>query len=229
MRNPIWWKTLNLTPMDGAIGAVKSTLCHRIEEEMEKHEPPIVTLKKDGTRLNVKHDPDEIWNKKDKYLDGFQWYQWTYLTSNNGVISKMHIECEHYIKDRAETLINYFLLFTHKTIERAILETETLTDLWNEFYEWFLVRKRAYMEKMEVEIKKENKVKEIKTVNSHGGVANLLKVLTKTMQAQGADIRNIAKMQWMICRQANVLLPDEFLTDVSTVLDMEETAKRDFG
>lgn len=85
------------------------------------------------------------------------------------------------------------------------------------------------MEKMEVEIKKENKVKEIKTVNSHGGVANLLKVLTKTMQAQGADIRNIAKMQWMICRQANVLLPDEFLTDVSTVLDMEETAKRDFG
>lgn len=33
-----------------------------------------------------------------------------------------------------------------------------------------------------------------KTTGTHGGVANLLKTLTKTMEKQGADIRSIAKV-----------------------------------
>ena len=61
----------------------------------------------------------------------------------------------------------------------------------------------------------------LKKPNSHGGVANLLKVLTKTMQEQGADIRSIAKMQFAVCKQANIYLPEEFLTDVATTLDIE--------
>lgn len=50
--------------------------------------------------------------------------------------------------------------------------------------------------------------------SSHGGVANLLKVLTKTMQESGASILSIAKMQYSVCMQAGIMLPDEFLTDV---------------
>ena len=57
---------------------------------------------------------------------------------------------------------------------------------------------------------------------SHGGVANLLKVLTKTMEKQGADITNIAKMQYAICKQAGIYIPDEFLTDVAVMLDAED-------
>lgn len=49
---------------------------------------------------------------------------------------------------------------------------------------------------------------------SHGGVANLLKVLTKTMTAQGSSIQTIAKVQYAICIQAGIALPNEFLTDV---------------
>ena len=49
---------------------------------------------------------------------------------------------------------------------------------------------------------------------SHGGVANLLKVLTKTMTAQGSSIQSIAKVQYAVCIQAGIALPTEFLTDV---------------
>ena len=56
---------------------------------------------------------------------------------------------------------------------------------------------------------------------THGGIANLLKVLTKTMEKQGADIRSIAKVQYTICRQAGILIPDEFIEDVAVVLTAE--------
>ena len=56
--------------------------------------------------------------------------------------------------------------------------------------------------------------------SSHGGVANLLKVLTKTMQDQGSSIRTIAKVQYLLCLQAGFYLPDEFITDVLVASDM---------
>ena len=56
--------------------------------------------------------------------------------------------------------------------------------------------------------------------NSHGGVANLLKVLTKTMHEQGSSIRTIAKVQYAICTQAGIYVPDEFITDVLVVADI---------
>ena len=56
----------------------------------------------------------------------------------------------------------------------------------------------------------------------HGGVANLLKVLTKTMEKQGADIANIAKVQYAVCVQAGIYIPDEFVRDVAVTLDMKE-------
>ena len=61
-----------------------------------------------------------------------------------------------------------------------------------------------------------------KMPSSHGGVANLLKTLTKTMTLQGASIQSIAKVQYAICTQAGIYIPNEFLTDVAVALDYNE-------
>ena len=63
-----------------------------------------------------------------------------------------------------------------------------------------------------------------KRPNSHGGVANLLKILTKTMEKQGASIENIAKVQYTICMQAGIYIPDEFIEDVAIALNVMEGA-----
>ena len=57
--------------------------------------------------------------------------------------------------------------------------------------------------------------------NSHGGVANLLRVLTKTMNAQGSSIRTIAKVQYTVCLQAGIYVPEEFMNDVLTAADID--------
>ena len=65
-----------------------------------------------------------------------------------------------------------------------------------------------------------------KTPQSHGGVANLLKVLTKTMHERGSGIDTIAKVQYAVCVQAGIYIPDEFLTDVLVaqgIMDEERT------
>lgn len=59
-----------------------------------------------------------------------------------------------------------------------------------------------------------------KNPQSHGGVANLLKVLTKTMHDQGTSIYTIAKVQYAVCMQAGIYIPDEFLTDVLVAHDI---------
>ena len=61
-----------------------------------------------------------------------------------------------------------------------------------------------------------------KVPQSHGGVANLLKVLTKTMHTRGASIHTVAKVQYAVCMQAGIFIPDEFLTDVLVAADIIE-------
>ena len=61
-----------------------------------------------------------------------------------------------------------------------------------------------------------------KRPNSHGGVANLLKTLTKTMEKQGASIQSIAKVQYTVCMQAGIYIPDEFIEDVAVALSVLE-------
>ena len=48
----------------------------------------------------------------------------------------------------------------------------------------------------------------------------MLKVMTKTMEKQGSDITSIAKVQYAICIQAGIYIPDEFIRDVAVTLDM---------
>ena len=76
------------------------------------------------------------------------------------------------------------------------------------------------MENMGTDIQKVQELSARKTPKSHGGVANLLKVLTKTMEKQGSDITSIAKVQYAICVQAGIYIPDEFIRDVAVTLDM---------
>ena len=70
--------------------------------------------------------------------------------------------------------------------------------------------------------RKEELAKRGKTPQSHGGVANLLKVLTKTMHDQGSTILTIAKVQYAVCIQAGIYIPEEFLTDVLVAQEIVE-------
>ena len=106
---------------------------------------------------------------------------------------------------------------------KAILHHKNFDDLFIGFEEYFGEKRIRFMKKttdiirqMRPDIKN---IKQIKT-NSHGGVANLLKVLTRTMNEQGASIQSIAKMQFGVCCQAGIYLPDEFITDVMVAADI---------
>ena len=106
----------------------------------------------------------------------------------------------------------------------AMMITGTFDQLFNEFKAYFAERRRLFMEKTEqaLQTRKDELAKHGKAPQSHGGVANLLKVLTKTMQTQGSSIQTIAQVQYAVCMQAGIYIPDEFLTDVLTAVDIME-------
>ena len=70
-------------------------------------------------------------------------------------------------------------------------------------------------------MKKVELARQGKLPQSHGGVANLLKLLTQTMKAQGANIKSIAKVQYTVCMQAGIYIPEEFITDVLVSANIE--------
>lgn len=139
-----------------------------------------------------------------------------------------HSRCEKSIRKRIPLLSTIYCDVTYGSIKKALTKTDHLYELWNGFEEWFEKWRQRIMAdaKNEIEKKKAQAVK-IETgmklrTGSVGGTANLLKVLTKTMEQQGADIRSIAKMQWQVCLQMGIILPDEFLRDVAVALTIEE-------
>ncbi len=99
---------------------------------------------------------------------------------------------------------------------RAMSENDNFDDLHEKYLSYFRERRERFLDKEKQIIAIQQKALENtrKAPASHGGVANLLKVLTKTMQQQGASILSIAKMQYAVCTQAGILLPNEFLVDV---------------
>ena len=42
------------------------------------------------------------------------------------------------------------------------------------------------------------------------------------MEKQGADIKSIAKVQYAVCMQAGIYIPDEFIEDVAVALTIVE-------
>lgn len=115
--------------------------------------------------------------------------------------------------------------------EKAYEHTERKEELIQRYIEWFAEKRKEMRKGMESSIKQEIEsiakkdetcVSVYKNVRGNqGGVANLLKVLTRTMERQGADIRSIAKVQYSICQQAGIMIPEEFIEDVAVVLYAE--------
>lgn len=104
-------------------------------------------------------------------------------------------------------------------LRSAMLEAGTYNALHEDWLDFFKKRREKFMEKTEAAIRAisawtTEMTKTGKIPQSHGGVANLLKVLTRTMREQKSGIESIAKMQYAICMQAGIYIVPEFLTDV---------------
>ena len=109
-------------------------------------------------------------------------------------------------------------------LRRAMIESGSFETLYNGFLEYFADRRNRFMQntKNMIDIQKQGLPASWKMPQSHGGVASLLKVLTKTMERQGSSIRTIAKVQHAVCIQAGIFIPNEFLTDVLVAANIEE-------
>lgn len=162
-------------------------------------------------------------SNKHPYFEGMTFHLWASLRTNkNAAGYYIKNRSEHFCRDRGKIFIQCFLNANyHNELALAIESTDTFEQLWGQLLDYFERRKEKFMakQKAEIEVTKNTGVANHKSPQSHGGVANLLKVLTKTMEKQGADIQNIAKMQYAICKQAGIYIPDEFLTDVAVMLE----------
>ena len=116
-------------------------------------------------------------------------------------------------------LAKIFIFEKYENVYLSITNSKDFSSVLDDFDYWFEERRNRLMERMCLDIAKAREVGQQKNSGQHGSVASLLKILTRTMDLQGADIRNIAKMQYVVCAQAGIYIPDEFLTDVAVVLD----------
>lgn len=177
--------------------------------------------------IRIKGQPwiNDIRNPKhDTYFQGSSWYRYTWKWNRRswGYRYWFLNKCERYFEDNSEKIISNFLHDTYGDIETAVLQTDSFMKLAEEFGQWFDERRIKFMEQTDTDIQKWKGACGTTKPQSHGGVANLLKVLTKTMEKQGADIANIAKVQYAVCVQAGIYIPDEFVRDLAVTLDMKE-------
>lgn len=185
-----------------------------------------VFRKKCVMRLLHRKGEEPMFTKWDaKYDTYFQGNTWYLLSSFNGRCGFgyryfLKASCELYFEKHAKQIISLFLSESYNSIEDAILKTDCFLELRNAFEKWFDDRRNKFMENMKADIEEIRGISVRKTPQSHGGVANLLKVLTKTMEKQGSDIASIAKVQYAVCVQAGIYIPDEFIRDVAVTLDM---------
>ncbi len=132
-----------------------------------------------------------------------------------------------YFDKKAEVLFRKFITDCYGgDLKQAMRETESFDKLYKRFEQYFDERRKAFMDETNnlIEARK-SELKEVKrSPQSHGGVANLLKVLTRTMEQQGSTIRTIAKVQYTVCMQAGIYIPEEFITDVLVAARMEDEA-----
>lgn len=134
----------------------------------------------------------------------------------------LHGKCENYVEEHSKEIVLVYLRNRWNGIENAIMSTKCFLELYTDFTEWFEERRKGFLKEMDAAIAEIKKFQMSEKPQSHGGVANLLKVLTKTMEKQGADITNIAKVQYAVCIQAGIYIPDEFVQDVAVAMDVLE-------
>lgn len=134
----------------------------------------------------------------------------------------LHGKCENYVEEHSKEIVRIYLGVRWGGIETAIMSTKCFLELCTDFTEWFDERRKNFLKEMDAAIAEIKSFQISEKPQSHGGVANLLKVLTKTMEKQGADITNIAKVQYAVCIQAGIYIPDEFVQDVAVAMDVLE-------
>lgn len=173
------------------------------------------------------------WTKRMKHLD-FITYTDKFMVYDKGFASKIIREPKNSpLRLAVKLFSNKGDLIAQPFIDerydgnwcKAIESTKKFNMLFDEFRDYFNYRRKLYMEKMDKLITQgiENgqiQFHKSRVPLSHGGVANLLKVLTKTMHEQGSSIRTIAKVQYNICIQAGLYIPEEFITDVLVAEDI---------
>lgn len=185
-------------------------LCRPI---VESHNPPIVRLKGDTTE----YPPNPYKN----FVNGeFGWFD-TYLFGMSRRRAMCHDKCVAFFNQKSSFLCLIFLTQKYDgDLESAMTQTGKFEVLYQEFLNWFDDKRREFQMQFNVSEAKKQMLENGKRPNSHGGVANLLKTLTKTMEKQGASIQSIAKVQYTICMQAGIYIPDEFIDDVAIALSI---------
>lgn len=190
-------------------------LCRQV---VERHNPPIVRLK--GDMEDIPTNPFK------NFVDGeFGWFN-TYLVGMSKPRAMCHDKCVAFFDKNAEKICTAFMREEyHRDVEYAMFKTMDFMVLFQKFLNWFSDKRREFQMQFNVSEAKKQMLENGKRPNSHGGVANLLKTLTKTMEKQGASIQSIAKVQYTICMQAGIYIPDEFIEDVAIALSvMDEKA-----
>lgn len=158
---------------------------------------------------------------------GGNWYvfDWNLLPLNEvarcrrGSIKR---EAWVWFNENADAICRGYIRKQHGMIEQAMISCGTFDALFTDFKKYFDERKKVLMEQTEnaLQVQQTKLAKRGEKPQSYGGVAHLLKVLHKTSLEQGSSIQTIAKVQFAVCMQAGILIPDEFLTDVMTATDI---------
>lgn len=190
-------------------------LCRQVAES---HNPPLVRLK--GDKAYIPANPFK------NFVNGeFGWFD-IYLVGMSKPRAMCHDKCVAFFDKNAEKICTEFIGEEyHGDVEYAMFKTMDFMALYQKFLDWFADKRREFQMQFDVSEAKKQMLENGKRPNSHGGVANLLKTLTKTMEKQGASIQTIAKVQYTICMQAGIYIPDEFIEDVAVALSvMDEKA-----
>ena len=185
-------------------------LCRQV---VERHNPPLVRLKDD--KKNISTNPfNDFVNSE------FGWFD-TYLFGMSRRRAMCHDKCVAFFNQKSSFLCLIFLTQKYDgDLESAMTQTGKFEVLYQEFLNWFADKRSEFQMQFNVSEAKKQMLENGKRPNSHGGVANLLKTLTKTMEKQGASIQSIAKVQYTICMQAGIYIPDEFIEDVAVALSV---------
>ena len=127
------------------------------------------------------------------------------------------VKAWRWFNEKSETIVDSYIKDQWgNDLREGMRKCGTYNNLHQDWLDYFVRRRNDFMEETNklVSMTAEGLAKKGKMPQSHGGVANLLKVLTKTMKEQGSGIDSIAKMQYAICIQAGIYIVPEFLTDV---------------
>ena len=191
----------------------ENDLKHLCKPIVERYNPPLVRRKGDKAEVPI--------NPFKNFVDGeFGWFD-TYIVRMSKPRAMCHDKCVAFFDKNAEKICTAFMREEyHRDVEYAMFKTMDFMVLFQKFLNWFSDKRREFQMQFNVSEAKKQMLENGKRPNSHGGVANLLKTLTKTMEKQGASIQSIAKVQYTICMQAGIYIPDEFIEDVAIALSV---------